>query len=69
MEGDDRANHQTDACPETGKIRHRHWKAARAAQRRMTARVRRWGGLACGRLVVYRCRHCAGWHVGNAWGE
>ncbi len=68
-EGGEPAPRQTDRCPRTGKLRHRHRSAAEQALvgHRTAMRHKGSGFAEDGVMGVFQCRHCGGgWHVGTA---
>lgn len=68
-EGGEPAPRQTDRCPRTGKLRHRHRSAAEQALvgHRTAMRHKGSGFAEDGVMGVFRCKFCGGgWHLGTA---
>lgn len=57
-------NTPEERCPRTGKARHPHRSGAVLAAKNH-ARCARARGTRAEPMSVFRCRFCAGWHVGN----
>jgi hypothetical protein len=56
---------QTDTCPATGKLAHRHRSAALAALRGHATKAKASGNTMDERMVAYLCVKCSRWHVGT----
>jgi rubrerythrin len=54
----------SDRCRMTGKVAHRHYRAAADALRKHRAAAK-FGHGKRDTMCVYLCRHCGKWHTGN----
>lgn len=53
-----------DVCRATGKVAHRHHRAARRAMNQMVSHLKQ-SDKAAGSLHVFRCDRCGFFHTGN----